>query len=696
MSDDQEGVFTWDASAIDEVRDVAFGRVVVPVPLLHKPLKKNKYGFEYAEHSFIGDAISLTLAGGQRVPAVDYQFVLTNGLRVTYGQINGLASDFYGTDKPISDGRDPQDCKARFDAAFRTLSDPSPRQPGEARSILAILQTEVDAVNVALQKGEDPSVAYSQLPDVSVSLQALTIGRPSGFPSYLGLARINWDHFGDDARRAYNSGHAAALQAAASGNLDLAYTMNAFADHFLEDSFSAGHMRTPRRYLHRDMDIFADACAKFMHDEDNAIGLKVNDPMGEQWTAYGDKRALDKVAADNLKRCVSAVQLSANEVYDAYKSGKVIPAEEYRAWTKAPTLASAQSATQVLAPLFTAAGQRRKDIKNRRSWEFTSDWWFWTTVSLCKASGRWNYPITIDGLGMRSVVPDTRIAVTFPRLWKAHVYYQEFQSQVLESVHIDGTWSGGIDYPVIPDARTFTPLAVVSWEEGAEIRVYYINSQQKLSEYCYSSKSNRWFSGELNDSNITLSGTSSIAAVAYGQRAQIRVYVQEPNSGVIQEYIHDNNWHRGEALASAHAGTSIAAVVWDEGSHVRVYYQATDRSLREQCMDNGRWAQGQFAPGTPAAGTALSAVAIRDGTSLELQVYWMNAQHEIVQARTGPRAWLEPSKIVGPLNPGTRFAAANWAPRHTRLYYQSSDQSIQELCNDGSGWFGGAAALGAA
>ena len=71
---------------------------------------------------------------------------------------------------------------------------------------------------------------------MSLKLEWITWGR-SAIPSYLGLARINWDHFGEDARAAYNAGHATAIQKAISGDLEGAYTLNAFADHFLEDSF---------------------------------------------------------------------------------------------------------------------------------------------------------------------------------------------------------------------------------------------------------------------------------------------------------------------------------------------------------------------------------------------------------------------------------------------------------------------------
>ncbi|EJD48240.1 hypothetical protein AURDEDRAFT_61348, partial [Auricularia subglabra TFB-10046 SS5] len=382
--------------------DVYFGRTVVPAPLGNKPLKKDMLGFEYAEHSYIGDAITLTLADGTKVPAIDHKFTLKNGLVVTYGQINGLAGDFYGTTNPISDGKDAADQQARFLAAFNTLADTSSRQPGEAKSILGILQKEVDAVNAALHNHQDPSVAYSKLPDVSAQLQLLTLLRPANIPSYLGLARINWDHFGPDARTTYNAGHALALQAASGGDLERAYTLNAFADHFLEDSFSSGHLRTPRRGLHGSVDLTADACAKFMHDEDCAIGLSVQNPDGDSWYCYGDKRALDEGNADNLKRCVAAVQASADEVYAAYTSKKVPAPGSYKVWTLAPTLESALG-TQDLSPLFKWKDathkdvQRRKIIENRHNRDFTMSWWFWSTAAECKTDGWWVYPIIING-----------------------------------------------------------------------------------------------------------------------------------------------------------------------------------------------------------------------------------------------------------------------------------------------------------
>ena len=222
---------------------------------------------EFAEHGLLGDNIYLRLADGNLHLASKIPFSLPNGLRLTYGQINALAGDFYGTSEPISDGQTLQVQVNRFMRAYSWLAIDTTRQPDEANTILKMTQAEVDAINKALAKDppEDPSKAYNELPNVLETVlkyEYCTLSRPIGFPSYLGLALINWDHFGADARTAYDAGHYAALQTALDGNLMDAYALNAFADHFLEDSFSAGHMRTPRRGLHGGLLKSGDLCAE--------------------------------------------------------------------------------------------------------------------------------------------------------------------------------------------------------------------------------------------------------------------------------------------------------------------------------------------------------------------------------------------------------------------------------------------------
>ncbi|KAI5827931.1 fucose-specific lectin [Schizophyllum commune Tattone D] len=682
---------TPEALALIKETDLVFGRTVVPAPCTNTPVRHDGLRFEYAEHSYIGDAIMLTLANGSRVPARNHRFTLRNGLSVTYGQINGLAGDFYGTTNPISDGRTPQDQSTRFLAAYNKLAEPSSRQPQEARDILAVLQTEVDAVNEALQHHSDPSIAYAKLPGVNTKLETLTIGRPSDFPSYLGLARINWDHFGQDARSTYNAGHLLALQTAVNGDLSRAYTINAFADHFLEDSFSAGHLRTPRRGLHGTVDLFADMCAKAMHDEDCAIGLSVRNPAGQSWTCFGDKRALDSDGRENLRLAIAAVQASADEIHTAFRTRVIPPQSSYRAWTIAPTLASALG-TQVLSPLFRYTNssqttvERRRVITNRRIREFTTNWWYWSTYAEINNSGWWNFPILIEG--PLRVVPHTSIAATKPRIWSSRVYYQNPARGVHESQHLDGSWTGGVNQPRLWDAAPFTPLAAVNWDNGNQIRVYYLSDEYQLHEICF--VGGRWIRGALNDMNIQCTHNSSVAAFTYLDRAtrHIRVYCQVEGSNRIQEISHNVRWSRGATLPAALNGSSIAAIVYQQSGlwRIRVYYQVESLELREHCQNMGQnnnaWFPGIFNVGRAPGRTQIGALC-STWRGIVLDVYWLNANAEITRAVHGNGSSWQTSRVIGSLTIGTKFVPEQWdGGRHIRLYYQARDHSVREATNN--------------
>ncbi|KAL9630400.1 MAG: hypothetical protein Q9164_006434, partial [Protoblastenia rupestris] len=74
---------------------------------------------------------------------------------------------------------------------------------------------------------------------------------------YIAISLCNWDHFGGDAIKAYQAGHFAALIQARQASLvkdetllKEAYYLEAYAQHFLTDIFSTGHMRARRRELH--------------------------------------------------------------------------------------------------------------------------------------------------------------------------------------------------------------------------------------------------------------------------------------------------------------------------------------------------------------------------------------------------------------------------------------------------------------
>jgi hypothetical protein len=362
---------------------------------------KPQLRFEGAEHTAIGDNTRLRFVeNAEPVIAQNVPLHLPNGLALTYGQVLALGGDFYGiVDRPINEGATPADRLQRFIAAFDTLA-ALPTSKVEATQILAIMQKEIDAVKQAIKDGKQPHEAYDALGDtLSEEWNKITGGGSfvsALFPlgRYLKLAANNADHFGEWARQAYIAGHTAALQTAAAAHasrdelqLERAYAMNAFADHYLTDLFSSGHLRVPRKAMAAAVtpSDLGSLITRFMHDEDSKFGLKVRNGHGEQWRAFGDKRYFEATDTDNRNQVNHAVQDSVDEVYAAYSSGNV--PTTFNALQRLPDLTAAMSLTNNFSPLFRVQGNkvlRRKDVNNLNDTATVDDWWGWSTYLLLK------------------------------------------------------------------------------------------------------------------------------------------------------------------------------------------------------------------------------------------------------------------------------------------------------------------------
>ncbi len=299
--------------------------------------------FDSAEHLYLGNEVNLQFPICPQFPtgtvqAGDLPLPLLNGLALTFGQILALGGDFFGDivngeAQEISDDKNPPTV---FNASFKALAE-APSAVNEVSKILAVMQTEIDAVNAAATSGQQPSTAYATL-DLNGQYNVATGGGslasdyyPEG--PYLILAARNWDHFGRHASAAYKIGHGVAMQEAADAanqpdsdsqlaGLQLAYALDAFACHFLTDLFAAGHLRTPRHDLYQDGTPSAAGSldAKYMHDEDNLFGLIVTNPLGDTWKAFGDSRLFDTVDRQNLGMVKNALVFSTREVWQSFDS----------------------------------------------------------------------------------------------------------------------------------------------------------------------------------------------------------------------------------------------------------------------------------------------------------------------------------------------------------------------------------------
>jgi hypothetical protein len=147
-----------------------------------------------------------------------------------------------------------------------------------------------------------------------------------------------------NAIEAYVSLHAAAVQLAQEAGLAIranapekgetllfyALVFNAFADHFLQDSFAAGHLIVKRKVT------TSVTNNKAMHDFYNHVGLEVVNLRGEVWKTNGDDETFlpdptweediryADIAAQpedslfKVQQVVTAVGLSIGEVFDSF------------------------------------------------------------------------------------------------------------------------------------------------------------------------------------------------------------------------------------------------------------------------------------------------------------------------------------------------------------------------------------------
>ncbi len=166
----------------------------------------------------------------------------------------------------------------------------------------------------------------------------------------LKLVRNNYDHFGWNNMRAYVEYHQKAIELAFEAHLarrrgpqdaseDLfaqALIYNGFADHFLTDAFSAGHIRVPRRQLKDWADQNygiagkgkGDLLGLMFHDSEgfswdrNELGLRVGNSRGDQWTTHTDNSLFSGNTEEQFVQLpIRAVAISIREVLSAYYFG---------------------------------------------------------------------------------------------------------------------------------------------------------------------------------------------------------------------------------------------------------------------------------------------------------------------------------------------------------------------------------------
>jgi hypothetical protein len=178
----------------------------------------------------------------------------------------------------------------------------------------------------------------------------------------------------------------------------LALFANAYADHYLSDSFSAGHLRVPRSQIDNFVDDFENAnkaqkkkkreegssvsgaLTQFLHNNDGTMtGIEVINSLGDTFIIRSDKQLfalagsseLSNVVEENsqLVQPVIAAQKSLKEVLDVLAQGeKAMPKGAYTALYNVPFIVDDKNSLKaVIDKNIADKGSIKKAIKSMSS-----------------------------------------------------------------------------------------------------------------------------------------------------------------------------------------------------------------------------------------------------------------------------------------------------------------------------------------
>lgn len=302
------------------------------------------YGFVYGEHKRIGDLaffnrmLYLKAHQGSRLlyrqlehitaaQSLNYSFPglsAPGSLPITYGMINALSGDHQSNPVELQKQlTDPNSIIQKIIDLQQASLDKGLRAAPDGELVKADL-------NYALTAAVNLSHFYiygksftEQLKDFNKEKIKQAVDRAYLSDFVKGLSSTN-------AILTYTSLHLLAIDlaersgkaAAADGEtaaalLQNAIFINGFADHFLEDSFSAGHLVVNRTML----ESFTNN--KALHDFYSEHGTLVVNRKGEIWRAYGDGKFEEE--STEGKRIVLAVEHSLQDLFDAFNGASDKP-----------------------------------------------------------------------------------------------------------------------------------------------------------------------------------------------------------------------------------------------------------------------------------------------------------------------------------------------------------------------------------
>lgn len=239
-----------------------------------------------------------------------------------------------------------------YRAACQRLVERKDRDPQTAqRYAIACSNIEV----TSLLYGQGNSVGGDWVSEPNELLTASGASIVATKPNYWKLALTNSAHFHPLATREWRDFHKQAIQDALAASqmvgvdqlqgFEVAFAESAFGDHFLQDSFAAGHMGFNRPGS-------SASAAKAFHDEWGRRGRHITNRRGDAWFTYGDGRLDRPENRDARGHVLAACTESVYAVLVAFVLGERDPAPDFAVWQEVPYTIDDQELLPALESLF--------------------------------------------------------------------------------------------------------------------------------------------------------------------------------------------------------------------------------------------------------------------------------------------------------------------------------------------------------
>ncbi|KAL2891956.1 Fucose-specific lectin [Ceratocystis lukuohia] len=272
------------------------------------------------------------------------------------------------------------------------------------------------------------------------------------------------------------------------------------------------------------------------------------------------------------------------------------------------------------------------------------------------------------------------------------VFYQDMDGYIRQSFYDTGKGWNERKNDIVGKAKLNTGIAAITWNNGKEIRVYFIGPENTIVERG-SSGNNTWYYGPLTKENHKAAPYSKVAAVGYHAKspAIMRIYFQDRSNKIIELVQRGDDfasWEKRSEFPTASPGTGLAVTPYQglDASSVYLYYQQASLMPTQLLLDDASaHTKGELAiNGYYSLIASLAAVAW-DGEETRVVAVSDENKLTLTSIVHGEAHATEPLYPV--VIPGSDVAVVRLrsAPAHQRIFFQRYGSIITALGSDDNG-----------